>query len=233
MSKEKFEQDLRALLTDHEVNPPTWSWLGILRKLNRDRYYLGGGALLLTALISFSLWWQDWSEATPMITEGNFQTERLIMMIDSSYYEDGSLRIDTIFQELPSLDTARKRRLRAPKEIEESWVIADPEHPDYVDEESYLRGQQLFRNYCATCHVVKKDIDLTGPSLVGITARREQQWLYDFTRNSQKMIEEGDPQAVALWEDWQPTVMNNFEQLKDPELKDIYYYVANWEISGD
>lgn len=233
MSKGKFEQDLRALLTDHEVDPPTSNWNGILRKLNRSRYYLGGGALLLAAFISVGFWLQP-RENTPTITE-NTLPDRLILMIDTSYCEEGILRLDTIYQELPDLDidTIPKSRYRAPKELDESWVIADPEHPEYVDEESYLRGQQLFRNYCATCHVAKKDTDLTGPSLVGITARREQQWLYDFTRKSQKMIEEGDPQAVALWEDWQPTVMNNFEQLKDQELKDIYYYVANWELSGD
>jgi len=84
---------------------------------------------------------------------------------------------------------------------------------------------------CATCHVIEKDVDLTGPSLVGITARREQQWLYDFTRNSGDMIQSGDPQALEVWENWRPTQMNHFEQLGDQELHDIYYYVANWELS--
>jgi cytochrome c2 len=232
MSKGNFEQEIRALLTDHEVQPPTSSWHGILRKLNRSRYYLGGGALLLAAFISIGFWLQP-KENIPTITE-NALPERLILMIDSSYCEDGSLRLDTIYQELPRLDidTLPKPRLRAPTEVDQSWVLADPGHPQYVDQETYLRGQQLFRNYCTACHVAEKDMDLTGPSLVGVTARREQQWLYDFTRNSYDMIGSGDPQAVALWKVWRPTIMNNFEQLEDEELHDIYYYIANWELGG-
>jgi hypothetical protein len=46
------------------------------------------------------------------------------------------------------------------------------------------------------------------------------------------MIGSGDPQAVALWKVWRPTIMNNFEQLEDEELHDIYYYIANWELGG-
>jgi len=89
-------------------------------------------------------------------------------------------------------------------------------------------GKTLFRNYCATCHVTDMKTDLTGPALGGV----EERWsdypeedLYSWIRNSQAMIQAGHPRAVELWEEWQPTQMNNFLQLTDQEIKNILGYI--------
>ena len=89
-------------------------------------------------------------------------------------------------------------------------------------------GKTLFRNYCATCHVADMKSDLTGPALGGV----EERWadypaedLYSWIRNSQAMIQAGHPRAKELWEEWQPTVMNNFQQLTDQEIKNILGYI--------
>ncbi|MCB0546508.1 MAG: c-type cytochrome, partial [Phaeodactylibacter sp.] len=88
-------------------------------------------------------------------------------------------------------------------------------------------GKTLFRNYCATCHNKNMKDNLTGPALGGL----EERWadypredLYSWIRNSQAMVNAGHPRAVELWNEWKPTVMNNFN-LTDQEIENIIAYV--------
>lgn len=232
MSKGKLEQELQALLADLEITPPQPLWPGILRKLHGPKFLLGGLAVILLGLASFSFWLQPKAEESKAPISNAFP-DRIILMIDTSYCIDGSIRLDTVFQELtptlPIKDTIPSGGAIAMREVDENWVIFDLDNPMYVDSTSYNNGKKLYINYCAACHNRNMRDDMTGPALAGVTARREQKWLYDYTRNSQKMVAEGDPQAVEIWENWQPTVMNNFPELKDEELHDIYYFVANVE----
>lgn len=89
-------------------------------------------------------------------------------------------------------------------------------------------GKTLFRNYCATCHNKDMKSDMTGPALGGV----EERWadypaedLYSWIRNSQALIQSGHPRANEIWDQWQPTVMNNFLQLTDQEIKNILGYI--------
>jgi mono/diheme cytochrome c family protein len=89
-------------------------------------------------------------------------------------------------------------------------------------------GKTLFRNYCATCHATNMRSNLTGPALGGT----EERWadypredLYAWIRNSQAMINAGHPRAVALWNEWRPTVMNAFPNLTDQEIENMLAYV--------
>jgi len=89
-------------------------------------------------------------------------------------------------------------------------------------------GKTLFRNYCATCHAKNMKDDLTGPALGGVEERwadYPEEHLYRWIRQSQAMIEEGHPRAVELWEEWGPTVMNNFLNLSDQEIANILGYI--------
>ena len=70
--------------------------------------------------------------------------------------------------------------------------------------------------------------NLTGPALGGV----EERWadypkeeLYAWVRNSQAMIADGHPRAVELWNEWKPTVMNNFPALTDQQIDNILAYV--------
>jgi cytochrome c2 len=89
-------------------------------------------------------------------------------------------------------------------------------------------GKVLFRNYCATCHVKNMVSDLTGPALGGVQERWAEfpeEDLYRWIRASAAMIDEGHPRATELWNTWKPTVMNNFPQLTDQEIKNILGYI--------
>ena len=88
-------------------------------------------------------------------------------------------------------------------------------------------GETLFKNNCAACHNKNMKDNLTGPALGGV----EERWvdypredLYKWINNSQAMINEGHPKAVELWNEWKPTVMNNFN-LTDQQIENVLAYI--------
>jgi mono/diheme cytochrome c family protein len=62
---------------------------------------------------------------------------------------------------------------------------------------SAQEAAQFFKNNCAACHTIGGG-RLTGPDLKGVTARRDRAWLAQFIPAPIKMIESGDPYAIAL-----------------------------------
>ncbi|MDC7997778.1 c-type cytochrome [Gilvibacter sediminis] len=88
----------------------------------------------------------------------------------------------------------------------------------------YKQGKQLFEKNCQACHYIGMDKVATAPALGGITTRRDQDWLYAYTRDSQKMSREGDSIALQLRsENW--GAMFSFPNLTDDDLKAIYTFV--------
>lgn len=88
---------------------------------------------------------------------------------------------------------------------------------------SIAKGRKLYQENCASCHCLNQN--LTGPALGNITQFRSREWLYRFTRNSQKMITSGDSLAVCLWNTWKPTLMNDFEKWQEQDFVDVYNFI--------
>lgn len=90
-----------------------------------------------------------------------------------------------------------------------------------------VAGERIFKLNCASCHNRNMKDDLTGPAL-GKTLQNWKEYpredLYNWIRNSQKMIEQGHPRASQLWTNWQSTVMNSFD-LTDEEIEQILNYI--------
>ena len=84
-------------------------------------------------------------------------------------------------------------------------------------------GKELFNSLCASCH--KRYKRSTGPALNGVTDRHETDWLYRWIKNSQAMIAEGDPEAVAIYEEFNQTAMTAFPQLSNEDIDNILAYV--------
>lgn len=92
----------------------------------------------------------------------------------------------------------------------------------------HIQGQKLFVNLCASCHNSNMKDHLTGPALGGIRKKWSdypEEDLYDYIRNSQQMISEGHPLALASWNEWKPTIMTSFPDLSDGELKKLVDYI--------
>ena len=97
-------------------------------------------------------------------------------------------------------------------------------------------GKTLFRNNCGACHARDMKSNLTGPALGGVEERwadYPQEELYSWIRNSQGMIAAGHPRAVALWNDWKPTVMQAFNNLSDEDIANILAYINDVYVNGD
>lgn len=98
-------------------------------------------------------------------------------------------------------------------------------------------GKTLFRNNCASCHNKDMKSKMTGPALGGAETRwadYPKEDLYSWIRNSQALINSGHPKAVELWNEWKPTVMNNFPNLTDADLVNLLGYIdAVYTGKGD
>ena len=99
-------------------------------------------------------------------------------------------------------------------------------HQETLNDSLFEAGKKLFKLNCASCHKESMDMDLTAPALGGITKRRDKKWLYNYTRNSTKMLQEGDSIAKVLdnlgW-----GAKPQYPYLTDNQLHNIYYYVEN------
>ncbi len=67
-------------------------------------------------------------------------------------------------------------------------------------------GEKLFRSYCASCHSPGAN-QLIGPGLAGVYDKYEREWLYKWIKNSAALIESGDAEAIAIYEEYNKVPM--------------------------
>lgn len=84
-------------------------------------------------------------------------------------------------------------------------------------------GEEIFNTNCMTCHSLS-DKKLTGPGLNGLSARREADWITKWIRNSQELINSGDEQAIAVFEEYNKIVMPSYD-LSDEEMADLIKFI--------
>jgi mono/diheme cytochrome c family protein len=84
-------------------------------------------------------------------------------------------------------------------------------------------GAKIFNANCKACHRINQK--LIGPALAGVTDRYDSMWLAAWIRNSSKMIAEGDPRAVAIFNEYNQVQMTSFTSLTDEELKNLLDYL--------
>ena len=70
-------------------------------------------------------------------------------------------------------------------------------------------GEYTFRNHCVACHSIGGG-DAIGPDLKGVTATREHAWLKRFIARPDQVIDEGDPIARRL--------LDQYKQVRMPSL---------------
>jgi mono/diheme cytochrome c family protein len=93
---------------------------------------------------------------------------------------------------------------------------------DAIDVARQKEGRKLYNNLCASCH--KLDRKLIGPALAGVTERRENDWLKAWIKNNAALRASGDRDAIAIFNEYNGSVMSAFPQLSDTQIDDILYY---------
>ncbi|MFK7971281.1 MAG: c-type cytochrome [Bacteroidia bacterium] len=85
-------------------------------------------------------------------------------------------------------------------------------------------GEALFKANCSACH--KADKMLVGPQLAGVAKKyaSDKEWLYRWVKNGPKLIQDGDPKAVALYEEYNQNAMMAFPTLSAEEIDAILAY---------
>ena len=97
-----------------------------------------------------------------------------------------------------------------------------------VDEARQKEGRKIYKSLCASCH--KLDKKLIGPALGGVEQRRENDWLKAWIKNNAEFRATGDADAIAIFEEYNGSVMSAFPQLSDQQIDDILYYTTVGEI---
>ena len=99
-----------------------------------------------------------------------------------------------------------------------NWTTPSANQDSYenapeIDEKG--TGARLFRTRCASCHVIGEVVPkeqngrLIGPDLLGVTDRRDPEWLARWIAEPDKMLAEKDPLAHALFEQYGRVPMPN------------------------
>ncbi|GAA4302939.1 c-type cytochrome [Nibribacter koreensis] len=87
-----------------------------------------------------------------------------------------------------------------------------------------VKGKAIFDTNCAVCHSVEEQI--VGPALKDVHKRRDEKWLTGFIKNSTKMVNAGDKQAVEVFEKFGKVPMTSFEgTLSEGDIKDVIAFV--------
>jgi copper(I)-binding protein/cytochrome oxidase Cu insertion factor (SCO1/SenC/PrrC family) len=101
---------------------------------------------------------------------------------------------------------------------------------------SIPRGEQIFRTRCASCHSITGNelADALGPDLLGVTRKREPQWLLDWLKAPDQMLKKKDPIAVELYKQYNNLAMPNMRLNKEEALSLLDYMADETQrIAGD
>ena len=69
------------------------------------------------------------------------------------------------------------------------------------------------------------DKKLIGPALEGINQKYSEDWLIAWIKNSSEMIASGDPDAIAIYEEYNKSPMTAFLHFSDEDVKDVLAYI--------
>lgn len=99
----------------------------------------------------------------------------------------------------------------------------------YSSEADQHEGAQYFNQICTACHTIGKG-RLVGPDLANVQEKRSDEWLHKFIKSSQTLINSGDPEAVAIFEEYNKMVMPD-APFTDGQITAIIGYIK--VSSGD
>jgi cytochrome c2 len=91
-------------------------------------------------------------------------------------------------------------------------------------------GEELFKTACSSCHTIKGG-RLIGPDLTGIYDKRENEWLVSFIRSSLTMIKAGDPDAVAVFNEYNKIPMPD-NNMTDAQINSIIDFIRQTDAAG-
>jgi mono/diheme cytochrome c family protein len=86
-------------------------------------------------------------------------------------------------------------------------------------------GKAIFSTRCAACHNI--NVKVVGPALAGVEQRHTIDWIIQFVHSSQSLVKSNDKDAVALFSQFNNTVMPDHPDLSGEQIKNIVEYVMS------
>ena len=86
-------------------------------------------------------------------------------------------------------------------------------------------GAQIFKTNCVSCHTIGGG-RLIGPDLEGVTKKRNADWLKKWINSSSELIASGDPDAIAIFEEYNKVAMQSF-YFSDEDMDALLAYLEN------
>lgn len=84
-------------------------------------------------------------------------------------------------------------------------------------------GEKLFKSICSSCHTINKG-KLIGPDLSGVYQKKNTEWLVKFIRSSQELVKSGDPDAIAIFNEFNKIPMPD-NPLTDEQIHSIIEFI--------
>jgi mono/diheme cytochrome c family protein len=91
------------------------------------------------------------------------------------------------------------------------------------------KGKRLFMNHCSSCHSLNQEA--YGPALASVTKRHTRPWLVSFVQNSTQMIQNGDPYANLIYDNFGKKKMTSFSFLDENSIHQILDYIETSSAS--
>lgn len=92
-------------------------------------------------------------------------------------------------------------------------------------------GKAIFMTRCAGCHNVNKT--LTGPALAGVEKRHSIDWIVKFVQSSRTLVQGGDKEAVAIFQQFNSVPMPDHPDLTDENIKSVVEYIQSAVVVKD
>ncbi|MCB0835761.1 MAG: cytochrome c [Bacteroidetes bacterium] len=93
--------------------------------------------------------------------------------------------------------------------------------------EKITLGQELYKENCTACHSENLRAALIGPPLGNVTLHRDSAFLYSYTRNAVKLIQDGHPLALCLFDLYNRQLMSPFPDLTKQDISAIYTFLES------
>lgn len=118
-----------------------------------------------------------------------------------------------------------------------NWKEPAPNQDSYANAprlRQLTRGESLFRTRCSSCHIIgerelvpeSQDARLLGPDLLGVTERRDKEWLARWLTKPNELLAEEDPIALELYERHGRVAMPNLS-LTDVDVPALLEFIES------
>lgn len=88
-------------------------------------------------------------------------------------------------------------------------------------------GESLFIGNCVICHTIGHG-KLIGPDLKNVQGRRTFDFFQSFAKNSQEVIKSGDSTAVALYKEYDESIMP-VHDMSEQEFRQIWDFIGSFK----